>query len=120
MESAFRLPTIRIAAAQFALSAISWGSIGGIITWLLQGEVGWFTVMPVLMMSAIAGIWSHIPSGLGVTEVVFLSLLGHAVPESRLLAAVLAFRVVYYIIPFAIAALVYFYLEATAGGQKAG
>jgi uncharacterized membrane protein YbhN (UPF0104 family) len=119
-ESAFRLPTIRIAAAQFALSAISWGSIGGIITWLLQGEVGWFTVMPVLMMSAIAGIWSHIPSGLGVTEVVFLSLLGHAVPESRLLAAVLAFRVVYYIIPFAIAALVYFYLEATAGGKKAG
>ena len=118
--SPFRLPTMRIAALQFALSAISWGSIGGIITWLLQGEVSWFAVMPVLMMSAIAGIWSHIPSGLGVTEVVFLSLLGHAVPESRLLAAVLAFRIVYYIVPFAMAALAFFYLEATAGGRKAG
>ncbi len=117
--SKVRLPTIRIAAIQFALSVLSWGSIGAIITWLLQGEVTWFAVMPVLMISAIAGIWSHIPSGLGVTEVVFVSLLGHAVPESRLLAAVLAFRVVYYIVPFVIAALVYFYLEGTAEGRKA-
>jgi hypothetical protein len=69
--------------------------------------------MPVLMMSAVAGIWSHIPSGLGVTEVVFLSLLGHLVPESRLLAAVLVFRITYYIVPFVLAALAYFYLEAT-------
>jgi hypothetical protein len=118
--SPFRLPTIRIAAIQLVLSVINWGSTGGIITWLLQGEVSWFAVMPVLMMSAIAGIWSHIPSGLGVTEVVFVSLLGHAVPESRLLAAVLAFRIVYYIVPFALAALAYFWLEATAGGRKAG
>lgn len=109
-----QVPTIGIAVVQFLLSAISWGSIGAVIAWLLQGEVSWFAVMPVLMISAIAGIWSHIPSGLGVTEVVFLSLLGHVVPESRLLAAILVFRITYYIVPFVLAALAYFYLEATA------
>lgn len=112
--SSFEIPSIGITAIQIALSMLSWGSIGALITWLIGGEVTWFAVMPVLMMSAIAGIWSHIPSGLGVTEVVFLSLLGHLVPESRLLAAVLAFRIVYYIVPFAVAVLCYFYLEATA------
>lgn len=117
--SRFQIPTIGITAIQIGLSMVSWGSIGAVITWLLNGDVSWFAVMPVLMMSAIAGIWSHIPSGLGVTEVVFLSLLGHVVPESRLLAAVLAFRIVYYIVPFVVAALAYFYLEATAKGERA-
>src|SRR5690606_287836 len=92
--------------------------IGAVITWLLQGEVSWFAVMPVLMMSAIAGIWSHVPSGLGVTEVVFLSLLGHLIPESRLLAAVLVFRIVYYIVPFVLAVVTYFCLEATARNSR--
>jgi hypothetical protein len=114
----FQVPSVGVAAIQFALSIVSWGSIGAIITWLLDGEVSWFTVMPVLMMSAIAGIWSHIPSGLGVTEVVFLSLVGHLVPDSRLLAAIVVFRVTYYIVPFILAALAYFYLEATA--ERAG
>ena len=114
----FQIPSIGVAAVQFILSVISWGSIGAVITWLLKGEVSWFALMPVLMMSAIAGIWSHIPSGLGVTEVVFLSLLGHVVPESRLLAAILVFRITYYIVPFVLAALAYFYLEATA--KRAG
>jgi hypothetical protein len=114
-----QIPSIGVAAMQFSLSAISWGSIGAVITWLLKGEVSWFAVMPVVMMSAIAGIWSHIPSGLGVTEVVFLSLLGHVVPDSRLLAAILVFRITYYIVPFVLAALAYFYLEGTAKRARA-
>ncbi|HLU06658.1 MAG TPA: lysylphosphatidylglycerol synthase domain-containing protein [Woeseiaceae bacterium] len=118
-DSRFDIPTISVTAIQVGLSMLSWGSIGAVITWLLQGEVSWFAVMPVLMMSAIAGIWSHVPSGLGVTEVVFVSLLGHLAPESRLLAAVLVFRIVYYIVPFMVAVFAYFYLEATARGRKA-
>ena len=118
-DSRFDIPTVGITALQITLSMLSWGSIGAVITWLLQGEVSWFAVMPVLMMSAIAGIWSHVPSGLGVTEVVFLSLLGHLTPESRLLAAVLVFRIVYYIVPFVVAIFAYFYLEATAKTKKA-
>ena len=117
-DAEWQIPSIGVAGMQFMLSVISWGSIGAVITWLLKGEVSWFAVMPVLMMSAIAGIWSHIPSGLGVTEVVFLSLLGHVVPDSRLLAAILVFRITYYIVPFMLAALAYLYLEATA--KRAG
>lgn len=112
--SDLRLPRLSVACLQFALSIVSWGSIGAILTWLLPGEVGWFTVMPVLMMSAVAGIWSHVPGGLGVTEVVFLTVLGHLVDRNSLLAAVLAFRVIYYLLPFLMAVGVYLYLESTA------
>jgi uncharacterized membrane protein YbhN (UPF0104 family) len=112
--STLRLPTAGIAAIQIGLSAVSWGSIGAIIAWLLPGEVSWFTVMPVLMVSAIAGIWSHVPSGLGVVELVFVALLGHEVRESALLATVLVYRIIYYLVPFALAIASYAWLETTA------
>jgi glycosyltransferase 2 family protein len=118
-HSDFQLPTTGVAAIQFGLSMVSWGSIGAVVTWLLGGELSWFTVMPVLLVSAIAGIWSHIPSGIGVTEFVFVSLLGHLVPDSRLLAAIIAFRITYYLVPFALAVVGYGYLEATAGRETA-
>ena len=117
-DHALRLPTMRIAAVQITLSIISWGSIGAVITWLLPEDVSWFAVMPVLMISAIAGIWSHVPSGLGVVEVVFVALLGHQVPQSALIAALLVYRIVYYLVPFALAIFAYAWLEATARPQK--
>jgi len=112
--STLRLPTVGIAAVQIGLSIVSWCSIGAIIAWLLPGDVSWFTVMPVLMVSAIAGIWSHVPSGLGVVELVFVALLGHEIRQSALLAAVLVYRIIYYLAPFALAIASYAYLEATA------
>lgn len=113
-DSALRLPTVGIAALQIGLSMVSWGSIGAIIAWLLPGDVSWFTVMPVLMVSAVAGIWSHVPSGLGVVELVFVALLGHEVRQSALLAAILVYRIIYYVVPFAVAIAAYVWLEATA------
>lgn len=113
--SDLRLPHLRVAVVQFVLSAVSWGAIGAILTWFMPGEIGWLSVMPVLMMSAVAGIWSHVPGGLGVTEAVFLAMLGDVVDRNSLLAAVLAFRATYYLVPFLAALAVYLYLESTAG-----
>lgn len=113
-DSTLRLPTVGIAAVQVGLSVISWCSIGAVIAWLLPGDVSWFTVMPVLMVSAVAGIWSHVPSGLGVVELVFVALLGHEIRQSALLAGVLAYRIIYYLTPFALAIASYVYLETTA------
>ncbi|HEX2138664.1 MAG TPA: lysylphosphatidylglycerol synthase domain-containing protein, partial [Woeseiaceae bacterium] len=112
--SAFELPTIGIAALQIGLSVASWGSIGAVITALLPGEVSWFAVMPVLMISALAGIWSHVPGGLGVIEAVFLALLETSAPNSEVLAAILVYRLLYYVAPFALAIAAYAFLE-TAG-----
>jgi uncharacterized membrane protein YbhN (UPF0104 family) len=113
--SELQLPTLGVAAVQFALSIISWSAIGAVITWLLPGDIDWFAVVPILMISAIAGAWSHIPGGLGVTEVVFLTLLGHRIDAGELLAALLAFRAIYYFLPFLLAVATYVYLETTAG-----
>jgi uncharacterized membrane protein YbhN (UPF0104 family) len=62
----------------------------------------------------VAGVVTHIPAGLGVLEAVFLSLLGGAHPVNELLAALLAYRAVYYLGPLVIAGVAYLALELAA------
>ncbi|MEE4185614.1 MAG: lysylphosphatidylglycerol synthase domain-containing protein [Gammaproteobacteria bacterium] len=108
-----RLPPPRMVFVQYALSLTSWGSITALLVWLIPGDAGPMVVLPVLMISAIAGIWSHVPGGIGVIEVVFLRLLSDRVPDNELVAAVLVFRAVYYLVPFLLAIPGYLYLEKT-------
>jgi len=114
------LPTLRVAVVQLLLSLLSWGGITAMLVILLPGSPGPFTVLPVLMISSIAGIWSHVPGGVGIIELVFLKLLSDQLPASELVAAVLAFRVIYYLIPFAMAVVSYLYLEKTSSGWRSG
>ncbi len=113
-DSEFELPSLGIAALQIGLSTVSWGCIGAVIAALLPGETSWLAVMPVLMISALAGIWSHVPGSLGVIEAVFLALLDTTAPSSDVLAAILIYRLLYYLGPFAVAIGAYAFLE-TAG-----
>jgi hypothetical protein len=50
-----------------------------------------------------AAILSHVPGGLGVIEAVVLSL----VPGANVVGALIAFRVVYYLIPFVIGSVLF-------------
>lgn len=79
---------------------------------LLGQRVPFELVLGVLMLSSIAGVITNIPAGLGVIEAVFLALLGGVVARGELLAALLAYRGVYYLIPLIVAILIYLLLEA--------
>jgi uncharacterized membrane protein YbhN (UPF0104 family) len=81
---------------------------------LLQGKVGFVTVLGALLLSSVAGVITHIPAGLGVLEAVFLSLLAGAYPINQLLAALLAYRAVFYLGPLIVAGLAYVALELAA------
>jgi glycosyltransferase 2 family protein len=77
------------------------------------------TVLGALLASSVAGMITHIPAGLFVLEAVFLALLTGAHPVNQLLAALLAYRAVFYLGPLIIAGFVYLALELTARGRRA-
>ena len=56
----------------------------------------------VYLIALAAGAISNVPGGIGVFEFVLLLLLP-AVPQDRLLGALVAYRAIYYFAPFAIA-----------------
>lgn len=109
---AFRLPRPRLVALQLALSCAHWASTGAVLYVLLQAKLDYLSVLGVLLVAAVAGVLTHIPAGLGVLEAVFLTLLSDAVPAHVLLAALLAYRAIYYLAPFLLAAALYAVIEA--------
>jgi uncharacterized membrane protein YbhN (UPF0104 family) len=108
------LPPLRVALAQAAVSILNWLTIAALMYVLLGARIPFGTLVAVMLLAAIAGVLSHVPGGLGVLEAVFLVLLGDRVAPHVLIAALLAYRAVYYLTPLAAAAIAWPVIEASA------
>lgn len=69
------------------------------------GNPGFVVILGIFLISFSAALLSHAPGGLGVLELVFILGLPEMAPED-VLAALLVFRLLYLLIPFAIALVV--------------
>lgn len=111
---ALDLPSGRMALLQLLVSSINWLLIGGVVYTLLQFKIDYPTVLSALMLASVAGLITHVPGGLGVLEAVFVALLSGRMAQGELLAALLGYRVIYYLAPLVLAAILYFVVSARA------
>lgn len=107
-------PSLRMALLQLAMSMFNWSVIASVVWVLLLRQLPYPEVLAVMLVAAVAGVITHVPGGLGVLEAVFLALLGHRLPQGTLLGALLAYRVIYYLLPLALAAMAYVATELHA------
>ncbi|RYX96680.1 MAG: UPF0104 family protein [Comamonadaceae bacterium] len=105
------LPSISLALVQVGMGAANWLIMSGIIFVLLRHQVEFAAVVSVLLLAAIAGVLTHVPGNIGVLEAVFVALLGHLMPQTELLAALVGYRVLYYLLPLTFGALAYLAFE---------
>jgi glycosyltransferase 2 family protein len=91
------MPTPRIAATQIVLGTINFALVAGCLHQSLNAfaEVAYPAVATVYVLANSAAIASHVPGGLGVIEASVLLLL----PGHSSLAAVLLFRLAYFLVP---------------------
>ncbi len=111
-----QVPGPRVFLAQVAVGIADFGGAALTIYALLPPEtqaVGPLALAAVYIAAAIMGGASHAPGGIGVFEAFMLGVL-HAPSQESLLAALLLFRIIYYIVPFSIATL----LIARRGGSN--
>jgi uncharacterized membrane protein YbhN (UPF0104 family) len=106
----FRFPSVRLALLQIALSVLNWSLMGAVVHTFLP-QAGYAAVLTALLLASVATAMVHIPSGIGVLEAVFIAMLGHVVPAPRLIAALLAYRACYYLVPLACATLGFAVME---------
>lgn len=116
----FTLPPISLALAQLALSCSHWALMAGVIYSFLYTEIDYFSLLGVLLVSAIAGIIAHVPGALGVLEAVFIALLGGEVDPALLVAALIAYRAVFYLLPLAVAVGLYLATEIAIKKSASG
>ncbi|MGF0335512.1 lysylphosphatidylglycerol synthase domain-containing protein [Ectopseudomonas toyotomiensis] len=113
-ERSITLPSLRMAVMQIVLGASNWALMAALIFWLLPEGAAYTSVLGVLLISCMAAVVAHIPAGLGVLEAVFLALLQHQYSQASLIAALLAYRVLYYLLPLLLASATYLVLEKRA------
>jgi hypothetical protein len=96
----FKLPGPMLTMGQMALGVIDVCSASAALYVLLPRDaaIGFPTFATVYSFAAMLGIASHSPGGLGVFEATILQAVGGDV--DALLASLLLFRGIYYIVPF--------------------
>jgi phosphatidylglycerol lysyltransferase len=102
----FSFPGFGVACTQTLLSAVDWVLAAAVLYALLPagGKLTFVAFLGIFLLAQFAGVVSHIPGGLGVFEGVLLALLGGRVPPDAFLAALVAYRLIYYLLPLVLAA----------------
>ena len=87
-----------------AVSLADWTAAGLVLFALLPDEtaIGFAAFVPVFALACLAGAMSGLPGGIGVFEAVIL-LLVPASPVEGLVASLIAFRAIYFLVPLVIA-----------------
>jgi uncharacterized membrane protein YbhN (UPF0104 family) len=110
------LPGLGLSLGQIALGVMDLCSAAAVLYVLLPSREGldFFTFAAVYVFASLLGIVSHAPGGIGVFEATMLKVLP-APSQEALLASLLMFRVLYYVIPFVFALTL---LGANEGGRR--
>jgi len=74
-------------------------------------DISYLYLLGVFQIALIAGVMSHVPGGLGVFDGILLMMLGPFLSTSIVVGAILAFRVIFHILPLTIATISYLYFE---------
>lgn len=105
-----RRPTARVAVTQLVLSSADWLVTGTVLFAVMPvaAAVSYGPLLRAYLVAQTLGVASHVPGGAGVFEAVVLTLLatGDASQRTALIAALVMYRVVYYLLPLAGALLV--------------
>lgn len=109
----FSLPTFSMGLRQLLTSSLDWIISGTVMFILLPHghQIHYYSFLSYFLMAQWIGIASQVPGGLGIFETVMLLMLGHAFPPTVILGVLLAFRVIYYIVPLVLGASLFALME---------
>ncbi len=103
----FTIVTPKLACLQIVIGALDWLMVSSVLYALLPVSdtlsFGYF--LGTFLIAQTVGLLSHVPGGLGVFESLVLLLLTGFIPAADALGALLGYRLIYYLVPLALATL---------------
>ncbi len=108
-----RAPSLPVLLGQ-ALFSIGDICLAALTLYLLlpSADMGFAPFLGIFAAATMAGILSHVPGGVGVFETVVLAALPRSIPVETAAAALLLFRLIYFVLPFVLALIVLALYEA--------
>jgi len=105
------LPKLPVVAWQFGIAMVHWTLMAVVIYQFFSYSTDFATVYITLLLSCIAGALLNVPSGLGIVETIFVVMLSDKMPDYEIIANIFSYRVVFYLVPLAIALPTYIAFE---------
>ena len=99
-----RLPSVTMSVLQIGVAALDFILAAEVLHLLIPGEtpIAFSEFLAIYVLAWVAVVCSHVPGGVGVMEVVILSFFPDQ-NRGAVAAALVAFRVIYYLLPFLLA-----------------
>ncbi len=98
----YTFPGLRISSMQLIVGVLDFLFVGCVVYSLLPSAPGltFPLFMVFFLMSQILGIVSNVPSGIGVFDALMIFFLSRYLPASTIMGTLVAYRAIYYIVPF--------------------
>ena len=100
----FKVPSIGTALVQTILGMMD-ALCAGMVLYLCMRPYVSAEIMPfgmfigLFVIAMVAGVFSQVPGGIGVFESIFIAALPESVDKASIFGALLAFRIIYYVLP---------------------
>ena len=110
----FEMPSFKMALAQVFIGAadILMASLVLYFSLLPFVDISFNTFIGVFIIAQVLGVFSQVPGGLGVFEGLFMYIIPGEHNQASLFGALIAYRVIYYLLPMVISAIMLFSYES--------
>lgn len=102
----FRPPSVRISGSQLGVAAVEWSLASAALYWLLPDDaaIDYWHFIGIYVIAYVSGMLSQVPGGLGVFEAIVILLLPGDMATEDIVAAIVLYRLFYYILPLLVGA----------------
>jgi cardiolipin synthase A/B len=108
------IPRPPIALSQCLVATGNWALMAAILQGCLGGSASYIDALGVLLAAALGGVIVRIPGGWGVLEFMAVVMLADETAPAEVIAGVLVYRAVYYLVPLLFSLVGLGYLELRA------
>jgi len=119
-EIEFDTPSPRMALAQMLIGSADILMASLVLYFIMENyvDIPFFTFIGVFIIAQLLGIYSQVPGGLGIFEVVFTNLLPNEENQAKLFAILILYRIIYYLLPLLISGIILIAYELSRSERK--
>ena len=119
-EIEFDTPSPQMALAQMLIGSADILMASLVLYFIMESyiDIPFFTFIGVFITAQLLGIYSQVPGGLGVFEVLFTNLLPEDLNQATLFAILILYRIIYYLMPLIISGIILIIYEFSLPDRK--
>lgn len=116
----FKMPKFNLAVRQMIIGSIDivMASLVLYSVLICFVKIDFMTFMGAFIIAQVLGVYSQVPGGLGIFELVFSNILPGQDNQAILFGALIAYRIIYYLLPLIISGVVLFVYEYIKADEK--